>query len=439
MGEMDPYERTRETTVVTSSHPYEGYWQGYAGTCSNPQYAPQNQYYPYTGSFDNTIYKIMFDVVTPRFKEFMSKGMIVNSPMNKTTVTKIYGLAAHAYDSRYTVDSCSPPKQLYRGGKAAGTACSTSWIDTRFNNGGFAPTPDIDEERLINLAVTKCWANADQSEAAALATLGEAKETVTSMYQILGRVISIVRAAKRLEFKKLAKELSPRELENRYMEFRYALRPLYYDCKQMLDAVVEHSKKKDFGRYTFRSKVLDSQEINRDETGLFNFGDPIGSKYTYTLSATTKREFRVRCGLLCDVAPASWLNTWGFDGVAETCWELIPFSFIVDWFFNIGDLIASWTPEAGLAMLASWYVVEDTTYQYTKITGSSFVPAAGQNYVNPTYTMSNCWKSVTTVNKYRVPEPQRSALPRFNLNLDTLKLADLLIIGKKIFLNGRLK
>lgn len=439
MGEMDPYPRTREDSEVLETKNWSGYYQGYLGTCTNPEYAPPNQYYPYSGSFNTTKTRIMHDIVTPRFKEYQAKGMIVNSPMDRVTTTQSCSVATYIYDSRYKVNTnCGGGvyKKLWRGGLNVGT-CPASDYFSAFTNGGYAPTPDLDVSRYIDLAVTQMWANADQSKAAVLASLGEARETVSSITSIIGRLISIIRAIKRLDVKFLLKEIRPKELENRYMELRYALRPLYYDAKQMLDAVVAYNKRVEYSRHTFRGKQEVDEEENVSHTVEFSFGDAVGTRYGRTCLGKTKRSLTVRSGLLCSVAGASALNVWGFDSMAETCWELIPFSFIIDWFFNVGDIIASWTPEAGLAMEASWVTVFDTVLQQSYISDSYIKCAAGVEYVNPRVIIGNASKWTLTETKYRFPDPQRSVLPRFNLNLDTLKLVDLLVIAKNLFFRDR--
>jgi hypothetical protein len=35
------------------------------------------------------------------------------------------------------------------------------------------------------------------------------------------------------------------------------------------------------------------------------------------------------------------MNAFGISDVIATIWEAIPFSFVVDWFFNVGNMLAS--------------------------------------------------------------------------------------------------
>lgn len=49
--------------------------------------------------------------------------------------------------------------------------------------------------------------------------------------------------------------------------------------------------------------------------------------------------------------PNLWLaNTLGLINPASVLWELVPFSFVVDWFFNVGQVLNSYTDLCGLTL-----------------------------------------------------------------------------------------
>lgn len=51
------------------------------------------------------------------------------------------------------------------------------------------------------------------------------------------------------------------------------------------------------------------------------------------------------------------LSQLGLLNPASIAWELVPFSFMVDWFGNIGDVINDWTAYAGLSLTNSFTTV----------------------------------------------------------------------------------
>lgn len=207
------------------------------------------------------------------------------------------------------------------------------------------------------------------------------------------------------------------------MEFRYALRPLFYDTLQIIDAA--------------NASAIATRQTYR---GFQKHSDSVTANGTYSLTADRKfnwqqtsiRSVDVRAGVLCQVEELSTLNIWGGYAIAETVWELIPFSFIIDWFFNVGQTIASWTPNAGLRTLASWYTVLETHYQEIKVTGTTCQNNTGRYYYDLVLDLSGACYSKSSISKVRVPNPNRFVLPTFQLKLDTFKLVDLMIIGRKI-------
>lgn len=48
-------------------------------------------------------------------------------------------------------------------------------------------------------------------------------------------------------------------------------------------------------------------------------------------------------------------NQLGLVNPVQTAWELVPFSFIVDWFTNVGQVLGSATASAGISISASGY------------------------------------------------------------------------------------
>jgi hypothetical protein len=129
------------------------------------------------------------------------------------------------------------------------------------------------------------------------------------------------------------------------------------------------------------------------------------------------------------------LNIWGLTQPVEAIWELIPFSFIIDWFFNVGETLASFTPNYGIESLASWYTVVDTKYQRISRSSKNFSLPQGEDAycTNNARTYDGCWTDKTVITKTRVPNPSRRVTPTFSLKLDVFKLTDLVIIARGIF------
>jgi hypothetical protein len=112
-------------------------------------------------------------------------------------------------------------------------------------------------------------------------------------------------------------------------------------------------------------------------------------------------------------------------------WELTGFSFIFDWFANFGSTLGSWTPNLGIKGLASWTTVEYTCVQKNNLATIANGPVFdGCNYAN--LLSHSGFKSQEIDVTTRTAKPDRPIVPQLKVKLDGFKLADLLIILRRI-------
>lgn len=389
------------------------------------------------------------DRVTPRWHDLKNSGGIANNPMKQTvTIRKDKFTSLYIYDSMNVKVNSDPAEWKLISALTAGNQSSLALCEAK---GGYLESPAIDSEDLIDRAVTKAQANVSLNEAYALVMLGESRKTVLSMISITKRLIKILRSIKRLdseyllksakkyEARQLLKQLSGKELADRYMELRYALRPLMYDIAGTA-AALTYDADKQKARNTFRGNEYKVKRVEQTDTySNGNWPGPdIGSSNNWSRDWTARRRTKhsvdVRAGVLTELEATNSLPVWGLMEPIESAWELIPFSFIVDWFINLGDKICAWTPDFGLKHLASWSMVTDTVVKEFQIMGSSATLPTGNSDYAPLEHVNLFGKegycSETIITRTRTPNPGFSVIPSINLNLDMLKLVDLLIIAK---------
>lgn len=360
------------------------------------------------------------DYVTPGFERKSAQGQIINSPLSsRKTLIEV------SNDPWYNYLGPS-----YSGGKpnlTSGFIDSGTMLGTELCP-PFLPLPSLDVERLIQLASAQARSNVDASKATALVTIAEAQKTYASVQAILQRAISIARAIRKVDIAFLAGQLKPKEIEDRYMEYRYAIRPLVADLDSVCKAWNEsrHSRT----RLTARGRAQDSDTVSDTLTDTTRFGST-----DLHCSRQSSINVEVRCGILydVDVSALSKLQTWGGVDIASSAWELVPFSFIIDWFCNVGTVISSWQPKPFARELASWTTVITTVTQTSRVTGTSPRPDAFANQSSRGRTSSGSgYVTETYVDKVRTPGLPGVNYPQVDINLDFLKILDLVIILRKI-------
>lgn len=193
-------------------------------------------------------------------------------------------------------------------------------------------------------------------------SLGEAKETAVHLARTASRLFhgfnsfrkgDIIGSYKHLAGRKpvpVKKERTHRQLKRRakdgtlqddvssgWMEFSYAWMPLISDIDSAARYIAEKQILSRFSVYQVSRKH--AMELDQKKTLTSDYG--INS---FDLTHHNHVDCHVR--LSYEVAPAfMWtantLDELGFKDPASLAWELLPLSFVVDWFVNVGQVLES--------------------------------------------------------------------------------------------------
>jgi len=356
------------------------------------------------------------DVVTADFRKRIRNGAIINNPFRKVDTEVFYPPAA-AHNRSFTRTDLVAP----RGWAGTIVSGNIAMADT-YQIGtvtGFDAEMAAERSRVIDLAVQKAHANIDTSEMLALATLAESRKTVDFFASSLYKLLKIIRAVRKLDAAALKKQFSKKELANMYMELRYAIRPLFYDVNGLLNSL--QAETRTYDRRTFRGYASGSVKANDSVPDTV-----VGWGLEATMARTATYSVSARAGVLCSVNVTN-AQIFGIDQLAETAWELVPFSFIVDWFLNVGTAISALTPNAGVTQLASWVTVKE------EITAINTMSSLRSTLTGYDRTNSVSWSTKYGYKQNvleRIVDPTLNVWPTIGVRLDAFKIADLGIILK---------
>jgi hypothetical protein len=369
----------------------------------------------------------MWDTETPNYKEKIGRGEIVNNAMYKIQ----YDVSALLV-KRGDTHVYKPTSAQYAFWQIAGYDLWGTLPRTMAGIDAFLE--DFDSEREI--AVTKSWANVDAASIQALASLGELPETISWIASVMRRMISILRAIKAKTVLKNGikyfrkKGRLTRDAAGYWMEIRYSVRPLLFEMEQAVEALQTVLNKGK--RVTSRGK----HEVFDSGRHILHVQD-YGEAFTSDLSYTKWRHSVYRGGVIFEVDPEinGVMALWGLDQPLETIWELTTLSFMIDWFFNVGDTIASWTSNPSLNPLTNWVTeVHNIIIQPTSVGEPS--PSTWESSIwimQDPYSNLVVSDSSAMVIKRRTVCPPRPIIPNFNMNLNWAKLLDLAIVGRGLF------
>lgn len=315
-----------------------------------------------TGSYES-----MSDRVIPDFKRRSSQGQVFNNPMTKTKWSRSY--TPGNYSMEKIVEGGNPSE--FRESR---TNYFRPFVDINpegeFGHMGHS----IDVQNLATLAGVKALSNVAAPDIASLTVMAEARETIRFLRnpaEALVRLVKKHRAHKydagRRRRLGLAADTINQPLADfvgdNWLAYRYAYRPIVQDIQGGLDALFR-LKENVPDRFTARGYASDTSSDSRDWSYL-----------VHDFSKATQTDISVRAGVLYE--QSSGYDPYGF-GAAEipmALWEAIPFSFVADWFVNVGSFIGALTPRTGVTRLATWSTTK--TKQTTIFTGVQMRAVAG--------------------------------------------------------------
>jgi hypothetical protein len=181
-------------------------------------------------------------------------------------------------------------------------------------------------------------------------------------------------------------------LADNWLEYHFGWEPLVKDIGSAIDVLQRPPPKK-------KKVVAKSQRV------FPNVDHPSGSSPVWT-----EEVYTMKVRLSADISVSNpnlyMANQLGFVNPLSIAWELVPFSFVVDWFGNVGDVLSSMTDFLGLDVSSAQvtYLQDHKRHRWSPYTlGFDGNPAPwSANYRN-----IRCKRSTSSV----VPGPTLSIKP----------------------------
>jgi hypothetical protein len=255
------------------------------------------------------------------------------------------------------------------------------------------------------------FSSKDDAEMELLTTLAEGKKTLGYVMQRLSTLASILKQARRGDFSFLGKKANNLDPASLWLEARYAVRPIIIDVENTLRALSKDGNLFKILR-THRHNTYSSEEnISFDHTNDAGVSGTVDLNVSYSEYASA--------GLYSQLQ-LDWPigKDFGLTNVTRTFWEVIPWSFVLDWFVNIAGLITLINPNPIYKPLSGW-----TSLKRTSIFSGTFTCTVNTTeFQIPISGISNTYNRL----KKDLPEPIV-----FDFNLSIPKFLDLISFGSR--------
>lgn len=156
---------------------------------------------------------------------------------------------------------------------------------------------------------------------------------------------------RRSRFNKSYKRNQAEAVASGWLELQYGWKPLLQDVYGAIDLA---SKTPGPEYHTIETKKTIKRELQRTI-------DNIGSQAQYytgsdqtILGGSARCTVRVGCTFTVSNSTLKSAAGMGLTNPALLAWELLPFSFVADWFLPIGNYISSWDSTLGLSFYSGY-------------------------------------------------------------------------------------
>lgn len=305
--------------------------------------------------------KVCDDVVTPGYLHLINTGHIINNGFYSQS---------EFYDARTGTMSLI--------GTAPGhTDCVTTisgylgaLFDQKYGDLALGPSQlklTQSDAHLLNKIAIDTRSRVESPKTLALVTAAEMNKTMALFGETAMKIAKLIRHARRLGTLRGAQQILGkvfREAPTRksldgaaknWLAWRYGWGPTMMDINGTLEAYAygDFVQKRKFARATAEDSRI---ETRLDPLWYAREGNPSLSEGEWSFAWDEEFTQTLR-GYILYQADLTYqpARAFGVDAFPSTAWELLPYSFVVDWFLPVGNWISAIEPKVGVQYLMTGY------------------------------------------------------------------------------------
>ncbi len=222
-------------------------------------------------------------------------------------------------------------------------------------------------------ALAKVYGRLQRNRVEVGLAVAEIRQTVNMLAKHSIQLLSLLQAVKRGQFSNqlkhnfgLVKKRGARGVHQQFLEYQYGWKPLMSDIHDTYSALT--NRLTDLMYLNARGKV----EESFDETVVYDQWHHLGfNEFGWVRverSVSSKRTHRAKLfGKLSNELTAGF-EKYGLSNPLSLAWELIPWSFVLDWWIPVGNVLSSLSAHAGLEFIGGFKSVVAEATVNTKLT-----------------------------------------------------------------------
>ena len=329
----------------------------------------------------------MDDFVVPQFFKRQKAGEVFFNDMSIVRLTGVRSTGAGP--TRYTANTLNCSGTLHnQSSRDLGNQVESFYAVATTGslcNGAIPTRPSLIDSGEVAKAIlevsTRVQSERGRSKTNLWETLAELEKSFSILESAFRGARDVILNAKR--GKPVGVQLNAANL---WLLYRYGIRPLISDVAGVIDGMKEIIGKR---RFTSRSKT----KIARYRSRVVTYTN---SAFIVNIREDVTDDYYIR-GMSLDESHVSTAFNIGFSskGLITLPWELVKYSFVVDWFANVGDFLGALVPSPSFVKLGETLTID----HFQSLTISAVSTTANGSYTLETPCVGSY--SCTSRNKTR--------------------------------------
>lgn len=359
-------------------------------------------------------------VRTPNFRSMPRRDLPTNG------YSHYHEKGSQDFFSGASITNLSTGSTSWYPGYAPGYVYSGWDIYNEWRNHTFSTTYAEVSAELEDAVKRKILAKLAASKTNALVMAAEAKKTAKTVEGACERVFSAYMAVRRGQFKVAARilDISPKSAHKNWLEYKYGWMPILMDVKGTAELFAQQWE---MGgrRPMFVVNAVGERKLSAPKQTQYTpfGGGTTKATRTVKFEFTQFRHMKVWVEVMSQSLTAA--QQAGLTNPALVAWELVPYSFVFDWFYSVGNYLEAKTATQGLTIKKTMSSVVNT-YDYDRTDPPTSVVSGGQRYDNGAYHVKSSTREYVRSTMTSLDDPPlprlKNPFPDFQKMLTSLAL-----------------